>query len=140
MPARVWICVGALVTAAAVALGAIGAHGLEPRLADAGYSGQELAKRLDWFHTAVRYLMLHGPGVMLIGIILERRRHPMLHVSGWLMLLGVLLFCGGLLAIAIGPETWRSLVHAVPFGGGSMILGWLALAGGSLLAIERTQT
>ena len=72
-PARRWIAIGALVGALGVGFGALGAHGLAGYLQGLGYSGDDLARRLDIFDTAVHYQMLHAIALVLTGLALERQ-------------------------------------------------------------------
>ena len=59
-------------------LGAYGAHGLEKRVLALGYEA-DLAKRLDWFETGVKYHFYHALGLMLVGLIAERRESSRLN-------------------------------------------------------------
>lgn len=97
--------------AAAVALGAYGAHTVYPK-------GQnEDLKRI--FETANRYHFLHT--LALFGVPLSRWPKT----SGTLMVTGMLLFCGTCYYHALtGKDELRRLT---PIGGSLLIAGWLAM-------------
>lgn len=116
-----WVFLGGMFAATAVALGAIGAHVLQARL-----TPQQMAT----FHTAVQYQMYHALGLVLIGAISLHDRSRWFDASGWLMLVGILLFCGFLYAwVATGN---RLFVHPVPFGGVAFLTAWLTLGMGAV--------
>lgn len=112
---------GATLAALAVALGAFGAHALKWRLAP---------EQLAAFQTAVQYQMIHALGLMLTALAIHRSASRWFLWGGWCLALGVLLFSGCIyLWLATGS---RFLVHLVPVGGVSLIVGWIFLAlGGS---------
>ncbi len=129
---RRWIAIGSLLGAIGVGLGAYSAHGLTDTLARLGYAGDDLAHRLSIFETAVRYQMFHSIALVLTGLALQHRESPAWRFAAWAFLVGIILFCGLLKVLAfVGPQ-WIWLAHIVPFGGLSMILGWLALSIGAL--------
>ena len=130
--AQRWIAVGAIVGAIGVALGAFAAHGLKDFLADRGYAGDDLARRLEIFDTAIRYQMLHAIAIVLCGLALDARAAPAWRIAPWLFLCGVLLFSGLLKVMTFAGPSWNWLGGVVPFGGAAMIGGWLALAVGAL--------
>jgi len=155
MGPRWWMCCGALLGAAGVGLGALGAHlltgMLEQRVAEHVESAPSDAhgwsedassealrldrlskKRLAQYETAVRYHLYHAPMIVLVGLLSAFRRCPVLQLAGWAFLLGILLFSGFLYAWvllwAVDGSEHPWMVHVVPFGGILLILGWLALA------------
>lgn len=129
---RRWLAVGAVLGAAGVALGAYGAHGLSRFLAGLGYAGEDLARRLALFDTAVRYQMLHAIALVLTALALEHRRNGWWRLAAWLFLAGVLVFSGLLKALVFVGPRWSWLGAIVPFGGAAWIAGWIALAVGAL--------
>ena len=129
---RRWIAVGALLGAIGVALGAFGAHGLPDFLAERGYAGDDLARRLDIFDTAIHYQLLHAIALLFTGLALDGRATPWWRAAAWLFLIGVLVFSGLLKVLTVAGPSWEWLGAVVPIGGVSMILGWAALAIGSL--------
>jgi uncharacterized membrane protein YgdD (TMEM256/DUF423 family) len=69
----------------------------------------------------------------LIAATLLAQRYPAskpIATSGWLLLAGIILFCGSIYATSFGaPESLGSLA---PIGGSAFMLGWLALGFGVL--------
>lgn len=117
-----------MLAAAAVALGAYGAHGLEKKLVAIGYEA-ELTKRLDWFETGVKYHLYHTLGMMLVALIAERRETVrLLKVVPALFFAGIVLFSGSLYAMTLLSASWSKLGAVVPLGGVSFIAGWILLA------------
>jgi uncharacterized membrane protein YgdD (TMEM256/DUF423 family) len=129
---RRWIAIGAVLAAIGVAFGAYGAHGLHHLLQEHGFKGEDLARRLDRFETAVHYQLLHAIALVLTGLALDRNAAPSWRLAGWAFLIGVLLFSGLLKVLTFASPSWNWLGMVVPIGGISMILGWLALAIGAL--------
>ncbi|MDZ4658239.1 MAG: DUF423 domain-containing protein [Bythopirellula sp.] len=126
--AMIW---GALLAAAAVALGAYGAHGLEKKLLALGFEA-DLAKRMDWFQTGVKYHLYHALGMIVVAIILERSGpSKVLWLVPAFFLNGILLFSGSLYAMTMLSASWSKLGAVVPLGGASFIVGWILLAIGS---------
>lgn len=126
MSPRFWLVIAGICGACGVALGAWHAHGLEEYFTKAGHSGDVLQKRMADFGTAVRYEMYHAAALGLGGLLLLHHRSKLAAAANVGFLLGVSLFSGGLYAWCLGGPQW--LVHIVPFGGLSLIFGWLLLA------------
>ena len=103
--------IGALYAALAVILGAFGAHALDGRIP---------AERLETLETAVRYLMYHALGLLLIS------RLPRPGAAAWLIATGAAIFSGSLLILVLTDTGWLGAV--TPIGGVLMICGWLLLA------------
>lgn len=102
----------ALLAASGVAAGALGAHA--SWLAD--------PMRAIW-ETAVRYQMWHALGLGLIACL---EQSPWTQWSGYLMLLGTVLFSGSLYLLALSGLS--GLGKITPLGGSLLILSWLLLA------------
>ena len=102
--------------AAAVMLGAFGAHALRGRLD---------AAALQIWHTAVEYQFWHALALLAIASAAPHRSRlwSAVIVS---FVFGILLFSGSLYLLALGAPHWLGFV--TPFGGGALILGWLLLA------------
>jgi uncharacterized membrane protein YgdD (TMEM256/DUF423 family) len=114
-----WTAIGALLLAAAVGLGAFGAHGLRDKL-DA-YS-------MSVYERAVFYHFVHALGILLVAVL---TRTQVISAGGqtrvgWLLLIGILVFSGSLYALAISGV--RMLGAITPIGGLAFIAGWLVLA------------
>jgi uncharacterized membrane protein YgdD (TMEM256/DUF423 family) len=119
MQGKLFLVLGGLLAAAAVALGAMGAHMLKEKLT---------AEQLVTFETAVRYQMYHSFGLILVGLAARGGGNGLLAAAGWLMVVGLLLFSGGIygwLFTGIKP-----LVHIVPVGGSLWIVAWVCFAMG----------
>ena len=130
MNSRTAITLGALLAAAAVGLGAYAAHGLEKQIVDFGYEA-DLARRLAWFETGVKYHLYHALGIIVVATIAERRTaNRSLTVAPLLFLAGILLFSGSLYAMTLLSPSWSKLGAVVPLGGASFIAGWVLLAVG----------
>lgn len=127
MPPSWFIFLGAILAAAAVALGALGAHALQARVTP---------PQLESFRTAAHYQMLHALGLVLVGLLSLTHRGLWFDLAGWLMLAGIALFSGFIYAWLVTGA--RSLVHVVPLGGTAFILAWLALAVGALRHLPRS--
>lgn len=116
-----FVFLGGLLAALAVGLGAIGAHALKTQLTP---------DRLETFHTAVHYQMIHAIGLVLVGLLSLHHRSRLFDVAGWAMVVGIILFSSFLFAwLATGRKFF---VYPVPVGGISFIIGWLALAIGAI--------
>jgi len=107
---------GALTGALGVALAAYGSHGLKDVASEA---------EMRLWGIACVIQLLTAPVVLLVAV------HPgeFKRTSGWLLLAGVLLFCGSLYAMALGGP--RFLGAVAPLGGLSLILGWASMGLGS---------
>lgn len=115
---RKYVAVGAILMLIAVALGAFGAHILEPIIGE---------KAIGTYETGVHYHMIHGIGIILaafaVGLGGEERK---LLWANRLFLIGIILFSGSLYLLAI--TGWKWLGPITPLGGVSFIVGWLMLA------------
>ncbi|EGO54934.1 hypothetical protein NEUTE1DRAFT_113354 [Neurospora tetrasperma FGSC 2508] len=103
--------VGAIYGAAAVGLGAFGAHGLKKRISDPN-------KIASW-STAAHYQLVHS------AVILVASHHP---VASALFTAGMTMFSGSIYALTLDTERFRFLGPVTPVGGLFLIAGWLALA------------
>lgn len=103
----------ALTGAAAVALGAMGAHALEEVLAAGNYTAA--------WKTASVYHLVHA----LVLIVLARWQ-PFSQRKWWVFFVGVWLFSGSIYLLCLTP--WKWLGPATPVGGALLIIGWVLLA------------
>jgi len=118
MTSRLALACAAILMAAAVALGAFGAHALRTRLAP---------DALVVWQTAVNYHAWHSLGLLGVGVLMTQFPHARGFVrTAWLFVAGIALFCGSLYALALGAP--RAVGFATPFGGAALIAGWLMLA------------
>ena len=103
----------------AVALGAFGAHGLQDLLEKNG--------RMETWKTAVLYHLAHAVVMLVISTLRPLR------IAAWsLMLGGVIIFSGTLYVLALTNVKWLGAI--TPFGGVSLLAGWLALVFGKSAA------
>ena len=114
------LAVASVLGASGVGLGAFGAHALKSRLV--------ASNTLSTWETAVQYHLLHA--VALLALVACARSFApslqgALHLSGWLFLVGVILFSGSLYGLALGGPRWLGPV--TPLGGLAFIAGWLYL-------------
>lgn len=111
-PALAAVAFAALAGCAAVALGALAAHGLDD-------SVRALAE------IAARYAMWHALAMIGAALALDRigRGRALVLAALALFTLGIVLFSGGLTALAFGIDT-----HTAPIGGTAFMAGWIALA------------
>jgi uncharacterized membrane protein YgdD (TMEM256/DUF423 family) len=112
-----WFAIGALAAGAGVALGAFGAHGLRAR------GDSDL---LVIFETGVRYQMYHALALLVVGWAATRWPGALVTASGWLFLVGILLFSGSLYLMTFTGARWLGAI--TPLGGMCFIIGWVLLA------------
>lgn len=122
MTPRLAIATAALLMAAAVALGAFGAHALKARITP---------DMLAVWQTGVVYHAWHGVALLLLGVLmLHAPDSAPLRYAAWLFIAGVALFAGSLYLLALGAPS--SIGIATPLGGLAFIAGWITLAVGAL--------
>jgi uncharacterized membrane protein YgdD (TMEM256/DUF423 family) len=114
---KTFIIIGAINAFLAVALGAFGAHGLEGRVEQ---------KYLEIWKTGVTYQMFHATGLLIVGVLLGRLpANALLSWSGWMMLIGIILFSGSLYVMTL---TKISILGAItPLGGLSFLVAWILI-------------
>jgi uncharacterized membrane protein YgdD (TMEM256/DUF423 family) len=114
---RLFFSLAALSALLSVAAGAFGAHALRARL-----SPESLAV----FETAARYQMYHALGLFAVAWAVSRWPGSLPQWSGWLFVLGTVLFSGSLYALALTGMRWIGAI--TPLGGAALLAGWLCLA------------
>ena len=118
---RVIIPVGALNAFIAVAAGAFAAHGLKDILS---------VEYINTFKTAADYQMMHGLGLILIGILNKQSNSRCTSrgnaTAAIFMLIGIILFSGSLYLLTLTGTKWLGMV--TPFGGICFLIAWLTLA------------
>lgn len=117
MQARSFIATAAILMFIGVAAGAFGAHGLKQMLS---------ADMLAIWQTAVSYQMVHGLGMLALGIMLQQQDNALLRKAAWAMLAGVVIFSGSLYALALTGV--RILGAITPIGGVAFLAAWAMLA------------
>ena len=116
---KIFIGLAALFGLSAVVIGALSAHALERGLS------VEAIQRID---TGLKYQFHHIAALLSVGVLVSLHRNfdsLTLKLSGVAFVLGILLFSGSLYAYAItGNELFGKIT---PFGGFSLIFGWVFL-------------
>jgi len=108
----------------AVTLGAFAAHGLKNSLSP---------DLLVTFQTGVQYHMYHALALFGVGLLaLSFPNQSLLKVSGYLFLVGILLFSGSLYVLALSGIRWLGAI--TPLGGVAFLGGWALLAWSMLRA------
>lgn len=114
---KLFLTMGSIAMALAVALGAFGAHGLKSRLT------QEM---LNIFETGVQYHFYHAIGLLIVGLVTHYLPDSaLLKWSGWLMVGGILIFSGSLYILATSGLRWLGAI--TPVGGLCFIASWVLL-------------
>ena len=114
---RVVMTIAALLGAAAVLLGAFGAHALRDTLDD---------RALAIWHTAVEYQFWHVLAAIAIALLARDGASTCLRIAAAAFIAGIALFCGSLYALALGAPRLVGVI--TPFGGIAFVAGWIALA------------
>ena len=113
-PSRPLLLAAGLLGASGVALSAAAAH-------------QGIAN----VATAASFLLMHAPAFLALSLL---RGNKLIGIGSWVLLLGIVMFCGDLLARAyLGT---RLFPMAAPAGGVLMIGGWLVIAASALVRHE----
>jgi uncharacterized membrane protein YgdD (TMEM256/DUF423 family) len=116
---RHFLGIGAISACIAVAAGAFGAHALRDLVT---------ADRLVVWETAARYQMYHALGLLVVAYLAGQKSAGPARVSGWLFVVGTVLFSGSLYALTL---TGITILGAItPLGGVAFLVGWLVLAWG----------
>ncbi|MFT4826261.1 MAG: uncharacterized membrane protein YgdD (TMEM256/DUF423 family) [Halioglobus sp.] len=119
--AKLFIFLGSVSAMLAVMFGAFGAHALKSRF-------DEYA--MGVFETAVQYHFYHSFALLAVGVIaLSQPETALLKTSGWLFLLGLIIFSGSLYILSLTGLRWLGAV--TPLGGLAFIAGWACLAAAS---------
>jgi len=114
------ISLGAVFLATGIGFGAFGAH---------AFKGILVGDAARWYATAVDYHLLHGVGLMAIGLgQVGGAESKWLSRGVGLMIGGTLIFSGCLYTMALSGN--RGLGAVVPIGGTSLILAWCSIAWG----------
>lgn len=128
---RAFLVIAAVSGFVGVALGAFGSHASRARLTP---------ERFAQFETGVRYQLWHTFAVLAAVFVrlvrpVERSSRILTApgsenvfgaIAGWPFVAGIVLFSGGLYALALsGNRRWGAVA---PLGGTCLVLGWLSLA------------
>ena len=116
--AKLFITLASLSGMLAVVFGAFGAHALKGKLDD---------QALKIFETAVQYHFYHTFALLVVGVIaLNQPQTVLLKSSGWLFVIGILVFSGSLYLLSLTGVRWLGAI--TPLGGLALIAGWACLA------------
>lgn len=116
-----WIAIGGLICGLYVILGAFGAHGLEPHLT---------SKDLNTYQTGLRYMIIHGLGLILINLAFAQFSKYNKWVN-WLLVVGFTLFSVSLVIhgtrnlLGLNIDVFAAFA---PIGGLSFIAAWVLFA------------
>ena len=112
---RIFLLIGAANGALAVLMGAFGAHALKSRLS---------AEMMAVYQTGIHYHMFHALGLLAAGLLAAQLPgSASLKWSGWLMLIGIILFSGSLYLLSATGLRWLGMI--TPIGGLSFIAAWV---------------
>lgn len=112
------LLLGSLNMALVVVLGAFGGHILKKKLP---------SEKLKIYETGIHYHIAHALALLLIGVLpVGIADTGLAAVAGWLLLAGIVLFCGSLYVIAL--KGIKRLGPVTPLGGLFFIAGWIVLA------------
>lgn len=119
-PERFPLLAGGLFGLTGVALGALGAHRLQPLLAERGMTHA--------WDTGARYHLIHALALLAIAAFVRSAAssgayNGRLAWAAACWTLGTLLFSGSLYWFALGGP--HPLVYVTPFGGLGLMIGWL---------------
>ena len=109
--------------AAAVMLGAFGAHALRGHVDEAA---------LQIWHTAVEYQFWHTLALLALAVFTQPAPRSA-RLAAFAFSFGIVLFSGSLYALALGAPHWIGAI--TPCGGAALIAGWILL--GSSFATKR---
>ncbi len=114
---RLFFTIGAISAFLSVAAGAFGAHALRNRLS---------AEMLNTFEVGVRYQMYHALALLAVAWVCTRWPSSLATISGWLFVIGTVVFSGSLYIFSISGIRWLGAV--TPVGGLAFLAGWICLA------------
>ena len=118
---RFFLGAGAILAGLAVLLGAFAAHTLE---------GRVTPERLQVFETGARYQMYHALALLFLSWACVQWPVWQVNWAGYLFIAGVVVFSGSLYTLVLTDTPWLGAM--TPFGGLSLIAGWLLLAWAAL--------
>ena len=99
-----------------VLMGAFGAHALKEKLSE--YS-------MSIYDKAVFYQVFHAIGILVVSILGQLFNTQDFNTSGWLFIIGILLFSGSLFILSVTGLKWLGAI--TPIGGVIFIAGWFLL-------------
>jgi len=117
-----FLIIASILGALSVGLGAFGAHALKQIVPE---------ESVATFETGVRYQFYHTFALIAVGILFQPFPGKWLVWSGWLFIVGIILFSGSLYLLTVlkGTNTvgLKGIGIITPFGGLFFIAGWICL-------------
>lgn len=113
---KVLATITALLGFLAVAFGAFGSHALKQAVEP---------DMLNVWHTAVQYQMFHTLALLATLAANYRNNNSLLITSGWLFVVGIVLFSGSLCLYVM--TSIKIFAMITPVGGVIFLIGWLVL-------------
>ena len=110
------IAAGAFNAFIAVAAGAFAAHGLKNILS---------VEYIHTFKTAADYQLIHGVGLILIGLLSQLRPGRYMTAAALCMITGIIFFSGSLYLLTLTDTKWLGMI--TPFGGLLFLIAWLTV-------------
>ncbi|NJL62003.1 MAG: DUF423 domain-containing protein [Methylacidiphilales bacterium] len=125
---QIFLSIAAILGGLSVAAGAFASHSLRGQISDRIIDSGYHQRALEIFEVGTRYQMYHALALLAVAILLKNQPSPSksLIVSGWLFIIGILLFSGSLYALSLTTIAGLGLI--TPIGGVALICGWGALA------------
>lgn len=125
-PQRFPLLAAGIFGATGVALGALGAHRLQPTLADRGMT--------QVWETASRYHLMHAIALLGLAAYLNHAGPgpitSRLTWAAWCWSIGIVLFGGSLYWFSLGGPF--PLVYVTPIGGIALVVGWVLVIAAAL--------
>ena len=120
---KAYLKTAAILTALAVALGALGAHKLKQMFSD---------DAVEVFKTGAAYQFFHAIALAVIGILYKEFPNKFIKAAGVLFIAGIILFSGSLYILTYKLGTVNPGFNWVgpitPIGGACFIIGWVCMA------------
>jgi len=119
---KIFLLFASLSGAFGVILGAMGSHWLKEKV---NYL------ELNSFETGVRYQFIHVFALLTVALLMEKIDSKLLIYSGWMFIVGTMLFSGSLYGLSIKSIltiNYTSFLGPItPAGGLILIIGWIML-------------
>lgn len=88
--------------------------------------GRLSSDMLNIFEIGVRYQMYHALALLAVAWVYTRWPSALVVGSGWLFIVGTVLFSGSLYLLSVSGIRWLGAI--TPLGGIAFLGGWLCLA------------
>ena len=143
MPLNFWT-VGCIYGATSVALGAFGAHGLKNRVSDpkkianwetaAHYQVSYYASHIALWHI---FPLINTQIIHSVVLLMATSFAPQNRIAASLLTTGMTMFSGSIYLLVLDPDRFKFVGPVTPLGGLCLIGGWIALAFGKRLPLQR---